>query len=143
MANEYPRSYRVADHLQRELSQIIRLEMKDPRVSAMVTIASVDVSRDLSVAKIYYTLMDDSERADTQEGLNRSAGYLRKRLASSLSMRSVPQLRFYYDDSVAHGNRMSALIDEAVKSNSTEDVPASNDSSGNESPDSSPKPDPF
>jgi len=127
MANDYPRSYRVADHIQRELSEIIRLQVKDPRVSDMLTIASVELSRDLSVARVYYTLLDAAEHKATQEGLEKSAGFLRKRLSDTLSMRSVPALKFFYDDSIERGNEMSALIDAAVSSNTTEaDSPQGN-----------------
>ncbi len=119
MANDYPRSYRVADQIQRELSELIRLEVKDPGVSKMLTISSVDVSRDLSIARVYYTLFDEEELKTTQKGLTRSSGYLRRCLSRSLTLRSVPELRFIYDDSIAQGNKMSALIDNAVRSNST------------------------
>ncbi len=119
MANDYPRSYRVADHIQRELAGIIRLQVKDPRISEMLTIAAVEVSRDLSVARVYYSLLDSAEQKQTQQGLERSAGFLRKKLSDVLSMRAVPALRFYYDDSVERGNEMSALIDAAVQSNTT------------------------
>lgn len=130
MANDYPRSYRVADHIQRELAGIIRLQAKDPRISEMLTIAAVEVSRDLSIARVYYSLLDAAEHKQTQQGLEHSAGFLRKKLSDVLSMRAVPALRFYYDDSVERGNEMSALIDAAVESNTTaasEDDIAQND----------------
>ena len=120
MANDYPRSFRVADHIQRELAGIIRLQVKDPRISEMLTIANVEVSRDLSLARVYYTLLDAAEQKQTQLGLENSAGFLRKKLSDVLSMRAVPALRFYYDDSVERGNHMSALIDAAVDSNTTD-----------------------
>lgn len=85
----------------------------------MLTISSVDVSRDLSVAKIYYTLFDNDEKSETQQGLQASSGFLRRQLSRSLTMRSVPELRFIYDDSVEQGNRMSALIDDAMRTNTT------------------------
>lgn len=119
MANDYPRSYRVADHIQRELSQILRFQVKDPRISEMMTIASVNVSRDLSVASVYYTLLEPAEQAQTQEGLDRCSGFLRRRLSETLQMRSVPTLRFFFDDSAERGQRLSALIDQAVQTNTT------------------------
>lgn len=121
MPNEYPRSHRVADFLQRELAEVIRSELKDPRISPMLTISSVDVTRDLSVAKIYYTVMDSAERLETEAALKRATGFLRRHLAQTLNTRSVPQLRFYYDDSNERGAYMSALIDKAVASNTTRD----------------------
>lgn len=97
----------------------------------MLTIASVEVSRDLSVAKIYFSLLDPEERKDTQEALARAAGFLRRQLARQMKTRSVPQLRFHYDDSSEKGAYMSALIADAVASNSTTDDDADS------SPDSS------
>ena len=121
MPNDYPRSHRVADFIQRELSELIRSELKDPRISPMLTIASVEVSRDLSMAKVYYSLFDSSERQPTQEALSRAAGFLRRQLARQMQTRSVPQLRFFYDDSAERGAHMSSLIDKAVASNTTSD----------------------
>ncbi len=120
MANEYPRSYRVADHIQRELSQILRFQVKDPRISEMLTISSVVVSKDLSVARVYYTLLDEAQQEQTYEGLQKCSGFLRRKLSESLTMRSVPTLKFFFDDSVERGNELSALIDQAVNSNTTQ-----------------------
>ena len=119
--SDYPRSHRVADFIQRELSGMIRTEIRDPRVSPMLTVASVEVSRDLSVAKVYYSLLDPEEREDTQAALRRAAGFLRRRLAQEMQIRSVPELRFHYDDSAERGAAMSALIDRAVATNTTDD----------------------
>ncbi len=100
MAKEYPRSYRVADQIQQELAVLIRDELKDPRVSSLLTISSVDVSRDLSIAKVYFTLMDSSGREDTLEALTSGSGFLRRCLGRRMSLRVVPQLRFHYDSSI-------------------------------------------
>ncbi|NND91364.1 MAG: 30S ribosome-binding factor RbfA [Granulosicoccus sp.] len=130
VTSDYPRSHRVADFIQRELAGLIRSEVKDPRVSPMLTISSVEVSRDLSVAKVYYSLMDSDEQPETQEALARASGFLRRQLARQMSTRSVPQLRFYYDDSAARGARMSALIATAIASNTTDsDEPADDEES--------------
>lgn len=122
MPSDYPRSHRVADYIQRELSGLIRNELKDPRLSPMLTIAAVEVSRDLSVAKIYFSVFDADEREPTQLALDSAGGFLRKQLARRMKIRSVPQLRFYYDDSAEHGAHMSALIADAVASNTTQDA---------------------
>lgn len=122
MPSDYPRSHRVADFIQRELSGLIRTELKDPRLSPMMTIASVEVSRDLSVAKIYFSVFDADEREPTEQALGSAAGFLRKQLARRMNTRSVPQLRFYYDDSAERGAQMSALIADAVASNTTDDA---------------------
>ena len=122
MPNDFPRSHRVADFIQRELSELIRTELKDPRVSSMVTVSSVEVTRDLGTAKVHYTIMNpqEGERESTDEALKKAAGFLRRRLAPRLNTRSVPQLRFYYDDSIERGAHMSALIADAVASNTTD-----------------------
>jgi ribosome-binding factor A len=133
--NDYPRSHRVADLIQRELSGLIRSELKDPRISPMLTIASVEVSRDLSVAKVYYSLFDPEERQETQDALGRAAGFLRRQLARQMSTRSVPQLRFFYDDSAERGAHMSSLIAKAVASNTTEDDAETPLEDENDSPD--------
>ena len=121
MPSDYPRSHRVADFIQRELSILIRGELKDPRLSPMMTISSVEVSRDLSVARIYFSVFDAEEKGPTLEALASASGFLRKQLARRMQTRSVPQLRFYYDDSAEHGAHMSALIANAVSTNTTDD----------------------
>ena len=123
MPNDYPRSHRVADFIQRELSDLLRTEINDPRVSTRVTVSSVEVTRDLGTAKIHYTIMgaEPGERESTEAALGKASGFLRRQLAGRLNMRSVPQLRFYYDDSIERGAHMSALIDAAVASNTTDD----------------------
>ena len=119
MTSDYPRSHRVADFIQREIAGLIRTEIKDPRISPMLTIASVEVSRDLSVAKVYFSLFDPEERKETQAALERASGFLRRQLARQMKTRSVPILRFYYDDSAERGAHMSAVIADAVASNTT------------------------
>ena len=125
MARDYPRSYRVADQIQRELAELIRTEVKDPRVPATMTIAAVDVNKDLSVAKVFVSTFDldsDNEsRADAVEGLNQASGYLRKLLGNKMRMRVIPQLRFYYDNVQEDATRLSSIIDDAVRSNTTSD----------------------
>ncbi|ASJ72335.1 Ribosome-binding factor A [Granulosicoccus antarcticus IMCC3135] len=93
----------------------------------MLTIASVEVSRDLSVAKIYFSLFDPEERKETQDALERASGFLRRKLARQMNTRSVPILRFYYDDSAERGAHMSAIIADAVASNTTDDEQPSED----------------
>lgn len=116
MAKEYARTQRVADYLQRELANLIQQELRDPRIG-MVSITGVDVSRDLGHARVYYTVMDadTAEQAgETTEALNRAAGFLRHELSRDSSMRSVPQLRFYFDASVGRGRDLEALIRRAA-----------------------------
>ena len=121
MPSDYPRSHRVADYIQRELAGLIRSELKDPRLSPMMTISSVEVTRDLSVAKVYFSVFDTEEREPTHEALRSASGFLRRRLARLMKTRTVPELRFHYDDSAEKGAHMSALIAEAVSTNTTQD----------------------
>jgi len=109
------RRARIADQIQRELAEVIRTELRDPRVGALVTLTGVEMSRDQSHAKVFFTVLGpDAARRDAGEGLQRAAGFLRSELAHRLSTRSVPELHFHYDESVERGVRLSRLIDEAV-----------------------------
>jgi ribosome-binding factor A len=103
----------VADLIQRELSDLIRREVRDPRVG-MVTITSVDVSPDLSHAKVFFTLLDKKTLGETTHGLQRAAGFLRSQLSHRMSMYTTPELRFVYDESVERGDRLSQLIDSVI-----------------------------
>ena len=117
MAKEYSRTERVADYLQRELASLIQHQVRDPRVG-MVSITGVNVSRDLGHAKVYYTAIDSDssdEAVETTEALNRAAGFLRSALSRDSSMRSVPQLRFYFDSSVGRGRYLEDLIRRAAE----------------------------
>jgi ribosome-binding factor A len=114
MPKDFPRSRRVAEQIQRELSDIIRLELKDPRVG-MITVTDVEVTRDNAYARVYFTLLGDAARAEeTTAVLEHAAGFLRSQLARRLRLRTVPQLQFRFDASVERGMRISRLIDEAV-----------------------------
>lgn len=116
MPKDYPRSRRIAEQIQRELSGIIRLELKDPRVG-MITITDVEVSHDYSHAKVFFTQLGDSAKAgEVTNALQHAAGFLRSQLAHRLKLRIVPELHFTYDVSVEHGMRLSQLIDAAVAS---------------------------
>jgi ribosome-binding factor A len=117
MPKDYPRTRRIAEQIQRELADLIRLELKDPRVPPLVTVTDVEVSPDQSHAKVFFTLLGDERQiADTTEGLTRAAGFLRTQLARRMKLRTIPQLEFKYDASVERGIKLSRLIDEAVGS---------------------------
>ena len=110
-----PRRARIADQIQRELAELIRTEVRDPRVG-MVTLTGVDISRDGSHAKVFFTVLGPEAAArEAGEGLHRAAGFLRTSLAHRLTTRSVPELHFEHDTSVERGIRLTQLIDEAVK----------------------------
>ncbi|QKZ02976.1 MULTISPECIES: 30S ribosome-binding factor RbfA [Pseudomonas] len=120
MAKEYSRTQRIGDQMQRELAQLIRREVKDPRVG-LVTITAVDVSRDVGHAKVFITVMGQDSAEDikqTVKVLNAAAGFLRVHLGKEMKLRSVPQLHFHYDESVTRGAQLSALIERAVAEDS-------------------------
>ena len=114
---------RMGDTVQRELSELIRQELKDPRLGGLVTISADKVSPDLGYADIYVTVMgrelenDQNEQAhkDTLDILNKASGFLRQELSRRLKTRITPRLRFHYDKTNAYGNYMFGLIAEAVK----------------------------
>ncbi len=107
------RPSRLAEQIKRELSVVIQMELRDPRMG-MVTVSAVEVSRDLSVAKIYFTVFEQDKIEASRKVLEASSGFLRKHLASTISVRSLPRLAFYFDESIGRGSRVSALIDDAV-----------------------------
>jgi len=107
------RPQKVADLLQRELSELLQREVRDPRVG-MVTLTSVDVSPDLSHAKVYFTTLGKEQVKETTQGLQRAAGFLRSQLAHRMKMYTTPEIRFVYDESVERGDRLSRLIDSVV-----------------------------
>ncbi len=116
MPREFFRSDRVADAIQRSLAQIIQQEVRDPRLG-MVNINSVNVVRDLSVAKVYVTVVganSEKEHQDAVDVLNKASSYLRNLVSRELTMRSTPRLDFHYDKVAIQGQALSALIDRAV-----------------------------
>ena len=104
------RPQKVADMIQRELSELLRREVRDPRVG-MVTLTSVDVSPDFSHAKVLFTCLDPAHVEEAGRGLQRAAGFLRSQLARRLKLYSTPELRFAYDESIERGDRLHRLID--------------------------------
>jgi ribosome-binding factor A len=108
------RPQRLGDLIQREVSDLIRLEVRDPRVG-MITVTSVDVSPDMSHAKVFFTVLEKDKLQDTLHGLRRAAGFLRSQLAQRIKMYTTPELRFEYDESVERGDRLSRLIDQALR----------------------------
>lgn len=118
MPREFSRNQRLGAQLQRILSEVIRLETKDPGL-ADVSLTVVELSKDLSVAKIFFSLLNpDDDPQPALAGLQRAAGFLRRRLGNELTVRHVPELRFIHDDSLAHGAEISRLIDNASDADS-------------------------
>lgn len=115
MPKEYSRSQRVAEQIRRELAELIRLEVKDPRVG-FITLTDVDITPDYAHAKVYFTSMRGEEGLDEiLAGLRRASGFLRRELGRRVRIHTTPELHFQYDSSVERGSRMSQLIDEVVR----------------------------
>ncbi|MFC0336756.1 ribosome-binding factor A [Kushneria avicenniae] len=115
---EFNRTDRVGEQLAHELAQLIQREIKDPRLG-MVTVTSADVSRDLSYADVHVTLMGENDPERIRENLGvlkRASGFLRSRVARTMKLRHVPELRFHFDESVTRGHELSSLIERAVQS---------------------------
>ena len=104
---------RINTEVQHELSNIIRGEIKDPRIAPMTRVVAVEVAPDLKTCKAYISVLGDEEaQKDTLEGLKSAEGYIRKQLASSINLRNTPEIKFYIDQSIEYGVNMSKLIDE-------------------------------
>ena len=116
MPREFPRTRRVGEQVQRELATLIRDEIKDPRLG-MVSISAVQVTRDLSHAKVHVSVLGDEQQSRASvDVLNRASGFLRHRLGKILRLRVIPELHLYLDLSLEHGARMGALINKAIAS---------------------------
>ena len=116
MPREFSRNKRLGNEVLRTLNELVRFETKDPSLK-MVSLSSLELSRDLSVAKVYFSMLDpDGDPAPVQEGLERASGFLRSRLGREIKIRHVPQLRFLHDESAAEAQRISSLIERALDS---------------------------
>ena len=117
---EYSRTERVGDLIQRELAVLLQQEIKDPRIG-MITITVVEVTKEFEHAWVYYTVLGDKAQRDkTTLGLDKASGFLQRELAKRLKLRTTPQLKFMFDKSINEGMRMTALINEAISSDQTE-----------------------
>ena len=116
------RGLRVADQIQRDLSEIVAFELKDPRVG-MITITEVQITPDYAHAKVFFTMLSDDAEAikNTVAGLHKAAGYIRIMLGKRLSIHTLPELHFVHDTSTARGIEMSRLIDEANATRAKDD----------------------
>ncbi|HXZ52942.1 MAG TPA: 30S ribosome-binding factor RbfA [Burkholderiales bacterium] len=104
------RPQKVADQIQRELSDVLHRELRDPTVG-MVTLTGVEVSPDCAHATVLFTCLDAAHAAQAAKGLQRAAGFLRSQLARRIKLYTAPELRFVYDESIERGARLSQLID--------------------------------
>jgi ribosome-binding factor A len=114
MPREFSRNQRLGNQLLRTLSEFLRTDVKDPRLDG-VSLTAVDLSRDLSTARVYFSVLDPGrDIGPVTDGLASAAGFLRGRLGRAIKVRHVPELRFVHDDSAAKSAYMSRLIDTAV-----------------------------
>ena len=122
MPREYPRARRVEEQLKRLLSELVRREIKDPRVG-LITITSAEVTKDLTHANIYFTPfagVGDAKAA--LEALRHAAGFLRIQVRNQMRLRVAPELDFHIDDSIERGARLTTLIHDAVESDRSRHV---------------------
>lgn len=108
----FSRSDRVSEQIRRDLAMLIQTELKDPRVR-LVSLTEVEVSPDYSHAKVFFTTLDTAHLKEVEQGLKRSAGFLRRELGKRIKIHTLPELHFTYDISVERGASLSQLIDQA------------------------------
>ena len=107
---------RVNAEVQRELSNILRAGIKDPRVAPMTSVVAVEVAPDLKTCKAYISVLgDEKAQQDTIRGLQSAEGYIRRTLAKNINLRNTPQVQFILDQSIEYGVNMSKLIDDVTK----------------------------
>lgn len=116
MRKNSTKSIRINGEVQKELSNIIRGEIKDPRISSLTGVTDVEVTPDLKLCKAYISVLGDEQaQKDTMEGLKSAEGFIRSRLAKNLNLRNTPELKFILRQSIEYGVHMSKLIDEVTK----------------------------
>jgi ribosome-binding factor A len=107
-----PRSTRVGDQLRAELSELLMREVKDPGIG-FLTITQVKVTPDIQIARVYYTTLgDDKARRDTQRALDRAVPFLRRQIARRMRLKRVPELEFFFDESIERGDRIERILHE-------------------------------
>jgi ribosome-binding factor A len=131
MPREFSRSQRMAEQVRRELAEIVRDELKDPRMG-FTSFTEVRMSRDLSHAVIYCSVLNPEQREETIEILNRAVGFFRKEIARRIRARIVPTLKFVIDDSITRGAAMDDLISEAIESDKKHSSEFADDDDGSE-----------
>jgi len=115
MPKEFSRGQRVAEQIRRELAELIRQEVKDPRVS-FISLTDVELTPDYAHAKVFFTAMGGADSVlEILEGLRRASGFLRRELGKRVRIHTLPELHFHYDRSVEEGSRLSQLIDQTVR----------------------------
>ena len=115
MPKDYSRSERIASQIQRELALLVRNELKDPRLMSP-SILEVQVSKDLSHAKVFFSVLDPEHAGDSLKALISASGFLQREIGKTLKARITPKLSFVYDDTDIRGRQMSDLIASAIAS---------------------------
>lgn len=105
----YSRSNRISDQLQKDISEILQLKIKDPRLK-WVTIIEVEINKDNTVATIYWTVLEDANKEQANIALQKALGFIRSEVSLGFQTYTIPQLKFVYDESQARGNKMLQLL---------------------------------
>lgn len=108
----FQRSDRVAEQVRRDLADLIRTELKDPRVG-MISLTDVELTPDYAHAKVFYATLNSDHLEEIEIGLKRAAGFLRRQLGKRIHIHTLPELHFVYDSSIENGANLSLLIDQA------------------------------
>ena len=112
------RTQQISEEVRKCLAEIVQNKLKDPRIPTLLSISSVEVTNDLSFAKVYVSVLgSEKEKEEAIKGLNSAKGFLKKELGRSVKLRAMPELIFTGDDSIERGVRMSKLIDEVNNGN--------------------------
>ncbi len=107
------RMIRINDEIKREVSEIIRSELKDPRIGLITSILKVETTNDLKYCKIYVSILgDDEKKGETIDGLKNASGFIRKQIAARVNLRNTPELKFILDNSLEYGFKISKIIDD-------------------------------
>ena len=108
---------RINGEVQRVLAEVIRGEIKDPRISPLTSVIAVEVAPDLKTCKAWISVYGDEQaKKDTLAGLKSAEGYIKNQLAKKINLRNTPEIQFIVDESIAYGVRMSKLIDDVIRS---------------------------
>lgn len=113
MPKDYPRSDRISSQIQRDLARLVQAELKDPRLAAP-SILDVEVSKDLSHAKVYFSVLNAEDAEETLIALRSASGFLQREIGKTLKARITPRLSFVYDDTDIRGRQLSELIDSVI-----------------------------
>jgi len=113
---------RINGEVQRVLAEVIRGEIKDPRISPLTSVVAVEVAPDLKTCKAWISVYGDEQViSDTLAGLKSAEGYIKNQLAKKINLRNTPEIRFIVDESIAYGVRMSKLIDDVISNDNREE----------------------